>query len=143
MRCDEILQHEVTFVRPGDHVHVAATKMREANIGFLPVCEEDSTVVGVLTDRDLAMRIVADQWSGATPVRDVMTTEGLVTCRPDDELEVAADLMREHQVERVVITDEEDRLLGVVSLADVVHYASEDKIAEAMRDVTDREVTPS
>ncbi len=140
MRCDEILEREAIVVRPGDQVRVAAMKMREANIGFLPVCDRGGAVVGVLTDRDLTLRVLAEDRPGTTPVGDVMTAEDLVACRPDDEVSVAANLMREHQVGRVLVTGEDGRLWGVISLGEIAHFASDDEIGEAMRDVTDREV---
>ena len=140
MRCEEIVMREPECVRPDDPARLAAEKMREANVGFLPVCDLQNVVVGVVTDRDLATRLVADARPATTFVSDVMTSEGLVTCRPDDDLAEAARLMREHAVGRVVLTDDADHLMGVVSLADLVRYLEEPDSVDVMRDVTDREV---
>lgn len=139
MRCDQFLTRAPESIAPDDPVQLAAVRMREANIGFLPVCDAERTVVGVLTDRDLAVRLVAEGKPATTPVRELMTEEDLVACRPDDDLEEVGRLMREHGVARVLVTDEQDHLVGVVSLADVVRQLGDDESVDAMRDVTERE----
>ena len=140
MRCEDVIGRELQFVRPEDHVHLAARKMRDANVGLIPVCDDDHVLVGVITDRDLALRVLANEWPANTRVAEVMTQDGLVTCRPDDDLASAMRLMRESQVSRVVVTDADDHALGVVSYADVVHRAAGSDTAELMRDVTEREI---
>jgi CBS domain-containing protein len=140
MRCDAILIRDPVFVSPSDTVQRAALIMLESNVGFLPVCDAERHVIGVLTDRDLVTRILAEGRSQETPVRDVMTAEDIVTCRPDDEIEEPGRLMREHGIGRIVVSDEENTLAGVVSLADIVRYENESDSAEVWRDVTEREV---
>ena len=85
MRCESIMTAEVETVRSGDTVTEAARKMRDLNIGFLPVCDRDGVVDGVITDRDIAMRVVAERRSASTKVDDVMTSD-VVACSPDDDV---------------------------------------------------------
>jgi CBS domain-containing protein len=140
MRCEELLVRAIESVSPDDTAQFAALKMRESNVGFLPVCDSERNVVGVLTDRDLATRLVADGQPATTPVRRIMTKEDIVTCQADDELDEPERLMREHEIGRVVVVDDQDHLAGVVSLADIVRYQDEGESVDAVRDVTEREV---
>lgn len=140
MRCEEILTRRPEFVSLEDTAQLAAIKMRESNIGFLPVCDSKRVVAGVLTDRDLTVRLLAEGLPPTTPVRSLMTKEDIVTCAADDELDEPERLMREHGIGRVVVTDDQERLIGVISLADVVRYQGDEEGATAFRDVTEREV---
>lgn len=142
MRCDEVMTRDVLSVAPTDPATTAARRMRDANIGFLPVCERDRTVVGALTDRDIVMRLVAEGFAVQTNVREIMTRE-VIACRPEDDLEEAERLMAEHKKERVMVTDKAGHLLGVIGLADLVQRASDERSAETLRRVTEREIAPS
>ena len=103
----------------------AARLMQELDIGFLAVTEE-TELVGTVTDRDIVCRAVAlGQDVRDATVRSVMTP-GLVYCYEDDELGAAAALMVEKQIQRLVVIDRENRLVGVVSLGDLASW-SEDK----------------
>ncbi len=139
MRCETIMKRDVLYVTPEDSAQRAAFIMREQNVGFLPVCDEGGCVVGTLTDRDLAIRVLAD---GADPretlVADVMTRE-LVACAPDDDLTDAERLMAEYGKSRIVITDEADHLIGVISLSDVVQRDSNRHAAHTLRKIVSRE----
>ena len=102
MKLNEIMTREVEVVQPDDTLQVAAQKMRQWNIGFLLVFQGDQ-VLGVLTDRDIIMRAIAD---GANPrnarVRDYMTTP-VVHCFEDENIDDVAGLMQDHQIRRVVV----------------------------------------
>jgi CBS domain-containing protein len=75
MQCKEIMKHEVEFVVPGETVQKAAMTMRDHNIGFLPVCDETRKVLGTITDRDLALRVLAPAKQPSTRVQDVMNRD--------------------------------------------------------------------
>src|SRR4030095_6403521 len=86
MRCDEIMKRNVECVRSGDTVQLAARKMRDMEVGFLPVCDDGMRVRGAIPARDITLRVVADDRSAAnTAVSSVMTHE-VVACRPSDEV---------------------------------------------------------
>ena len=85
MRCREIMKKDVECVSATDTAQAAAKRMRDVNVGFLPVCDQSKRVLGTITDRDLAIRVLADASPSTTRMEDVMTRE-VVCCRPDDEL---------------------------------------------------------
>lgn len=120
MKIKEIMTSDVEIVRPGDSLQTAAQKMRERDVGFLPVFDGDE-LIGVVTDRDLAVRAMAD---GANPRevlgRDLLTSPAIY-CFDDQDLEDAARLMHLNRIRRLVILRRKDaRLAGVVSLGDLV-----------------------
>jgi CBS domain-containing protein len=118
MWISEIMTSAVESVRPGDTLQEAAMKMRELGVGPLPVCENQS-VVGMVTDRDITVRAVAEGHDPrTTTVRDVMSEE-VVCCYDDQEIEVAARLMQSKQIRRVLVLNRDKRLVGIVTLADL------------------------
>ncbi|MBI2390664.1 MAG: CBS domain-containing protein [Deltaproteobacteria bacterium] len=141
MRCDEVMSREVQSVRQRDTVLAAAKLMRHANVGFLPVSDDDGRVVGALTDRDIVVRLAADGRDWHTPIGDIMTTE-LVSCRPHDGLEIAEQLMRAHHTARVVCVDDDGRARGVVSLSDVARNDDPIVVAETLGEIVTREPSP-
>jgi CBS domain-containing protein len=118
MQICDIMTPNVETIRPDDTLQEAALKMRELEIGLLPVASEDQ-VVGVVTDRDMVVRAIA-RGLGAlcTPVCDVMTPE-VVCCFEEDDAEEAARLMQERRLRRLLVFDRNLRLSGVVSLGDL------------------------
>ncbi|MEO6419100.1 MAG: CBS domain-containing protein [Polyangiaceae bacterium] len=116
----------------------AAQKMRVANIGFLPVCDEDGRVLGAVTDRDIAVRLVAEGRSPSTPVREVMTNE-VVACRPSDDLHRAEQIMSTQRKSRIVCVDDERHLVGVISLSDIAQFEEAERAGRTVKNVTDRE----
>ena len=119
MLCETLMKTSVECVTPDESVVSAARLMRDGNLGFLPVCEEYSgRVLGAVTDRDIALRLVAERRPLWTRVEDVMTRD-VIACSPDDDLDAAHDLMAENQVSRIMCIDDDDQLVGVISLSDV------------------------
>lgn len=124
MQCKEIMEQNVQFVFADEKVGSAAEMMRDAEIGFVPVCDpENKTIVGTLTDRDIAIRIVAERKATETPVSEVMTTAPIF-CHSDDDIAQARELMESHQVSRMIVLDNHERLAGVISLADIAEDES-------------------
>jgi CBS domain-containing protein len=118
MKCREIMKSDVAFVHESERAWAAAALMRDRNVGFLPVCDQAGRVIGTLTDRDLAIRIVADGISSDRNVGEIMTPE-VVCCSPDDDVERAAELMEGHHKGRIMCVDNDGRVVGVISFADV------------------------
>ncbi len=117
--------------------------MREHSVGFLPVCDAEHRVVGVLTDRDIVVRAcAANRALDATRVEAVMTKE-VVSCRPSHGIRHAEALMIEHRKQRIVVIDEDHRLVGVISLSDVVQYEKPAQSARALAGVASRKYDPS
>jgi CBS domain-containing protein len=141
MRCEEIMKRDVECVDPKQPVQEAARRMRDANIGFLPVCDSNKKVLGAITDRDIAIRIVAEGRPPTTAAADVMTRE-VVSCRPDADVRDAEQLMGTRQKSRMIVADEGGRLVGVISLSDIAQVEEGSRASETMKQVTDREARP-
>jgi CBS domain-containing protein len=139
MRCDEIMKHDPRRVSPQTTVETAAAWMRDGDFGFLPVCDETGVVLGAITDRDIAVRVVATGMPTSTPVSQVMTPR-VVACRPDEDLERAEELMQRGQVSRIVCVDDDGRLRGVLSLSDIAQADEGAGAIETLRQVSEREV---
>lgn len=141
MRCHELMKTDIAFVRPSDQVRHAAELMKSRNVGFVPVCSDERKVVGVITDRDIAVRCVADGRPATTAVREVMTRE-IVACRPEDDVKTAELAMARHQRSRILCLGDHQYLLGVISLSDFAPAGLKDD-AEALLDrVSKRESGP-
>jgi CBS domain-containing protein len=119
MKIGKVMTASPESVAPDDTLQVAAWKMRDLDVGPLPVCDGDR-LIGILTDRDIAVRAVAEgRDPKATRVRDVMT-EDLIYCFDDDQTRDAARIMQENQVRRLLVLNRDMRLVGIVALADLV-----------------------
>ena len=140
MTCQDIMKNKVECLNAQETVEAAARRMKECDIGFLPICDADGRVLGTLTDRDIAIRCVSEGKALTTPVSDVMTKE-VVACKPGDDISKAQELMRKHKKSRILVCDDSDRLVGVISLSD---FAQEDQdtAAKTLAEVAEREVHP-
>lgn len=116
MRVADVMTKNVHVVNPDDTVAAVARHMADNDIGFLPVGDHDR-LVGMITDRDIVVRCVADGRDGNTRVSDVMTTD-VKYCFDDEELSDVAHNMGDQQVRRLPVVNRAKRLVGVVSLAD-------------------------
>jgi len=138
-RCADFMKANPQSVLEIDSLRQAAELMAAANIGFLPVCDADGKVIGTITDRDIVVRGVAlgADLEGGT-VGDLMS-RNVVACRPDDELSIVEQFMAYYQVSRLVITDERDMLMGVISLSDIAEREPAKRAARTLRAVSARE----
>src|SRR3990172_6094227 len=120
-RCDEVMTKNPVCCLPDDMVVKVAQLMKRENIGPIPVIENEETrkLVGIVTDRDLALKIVAEGLDAkSTKVEAVMTRE-VVTCHADDDLQKALDAMAEHQLRRIPVVDNDNKIIGIIAQADV------------------------
>ncbi|ABS27671.1 CBS domain-containing protein [Anaeromyxobacter sp. Fw109-5] len=142
MLCREVMKSEVETFRETDSVLAVALRMREVNIGFVPICDADGHPLGALTDRDIALRVCGeDRRASETRTGAVMTRE-IITCRESDPIEAAEELMARYRKSRMMIVDEDGRLVGVISLSDVVEEEDDRRAAETMRQISEREIHP-
>ena len=119
MQVKDIMTANVECIGPEDTLQDAARKMRDRDVGPLPVCGDDDRLVGMITDRDIVIRAVAEgRDPKATPVREAMTEE-IVTCFAEDDVDDAARTMRERQIRRLIVLDADKRLAGIVALGDL------------------------
>ena len=119
-KCSEVMTKDPVCCLPHDPVVAAAILMKTQNIGPVPVVEDERTrkLVGIVTDRDLVVKVVPDGRGANTRIQDVMTREP-VACRSEDNLGKALAMMSQYQVRRLPIIDADGRLLGIISQADV------------------------
>jgi CBS domain-containing protein len=139
MRCEEIMKKDVQCVSPRDTVEGAAIRMRDENVGFLPVCDQAKKVLGTLTDRDIVVRVVASRTPVTTPIETVMTRE-IVACRPQDDIQKAEQLMMQKHKSRIMCIDDAGRLVGVISLSDLAQHEDATRALDMLRRITEREV---
>ena len=136
MQVREIMTEDPACCGPDDSVQEAARLMVQNDCGEVPVVDESGRPVGVITDRDIACRCVAEGKDLDTPVSEVMSAP-VVTVTPDTDLDECCAKMEESQVRRIPVVDEEGRCCGIVSQADVARVASERETAELVRDVSE------
>ena len=137
MRVKEVMTRGAECARPDDSIAAAAQRMKDLDVGALPVCGDGDRLVGMLTDRDITVRATAGCCDPAgTCVKDVMTPDILYVFE-DQEVAEAARLMKENQVRRLVVLNRDKRLAGIVSLGDLaVHTGDEHLAAETLEHVS-------
>jgi len=116
-------------------VSYAAKMMRDEDVGAAPIVEGDK-LIGMLTDRDIAIRLVAEgKEPDSTMVRDVMSSR-TITIEPDTDLNEALRMMAEHQLRRLPVVDDDGRLLGIVAQADLARQAEDAKVGETVKQIS-------
>ncbi len=139
MQVQEIMHRGAEVIDPNTMIRDVAMKMRADNIGALPVGENDR-MIGMVTDRDIVVRAVANNsLPGNTAVRDVMS-EHIYYCYEDADVEEAARIMAEHQVRRLPVVNRDKRLVGMLALADLGRSGTEAamKALEGVSEPTDQ-----
>jgi CBS domain-containing protein len=139
MRCEDIMKRDVECVSPQDTVQTTAARMRDQQVGFLPVCDAKKSILGAVTDRDLAVRVLAAGLPATTRVEQVMSPE-VIACRPEDDLRRAEELMTRNHKSRIMCVTEKGVLMGVISLSDVAQAENASRAARTMRGVSEREI---
>ena len=134
MKVSEVMTRDVQTVRPDQPVREAASFMLTADAGSIPVTDGDR-LIGMITDRDIAVRGIAKGYGPDTPVRELMTND-IIAARESDDVEEAASRMGEAQVRRLPVIDDQERLCGIVSLGDLSRDADEDCAAQALEGVS-------
>ncbi|MGB8981106.1 MAG: CBS domain-containing protein [Anaerolineales bacterium] len=136
MKLNEIMTREVVILQPDDSLQSAAKKMRDHDIGFLPVCDGE-TLLGVLSDRDITIRALADGMDVNIMLgRDLMTAPAIY-CFEDQDVSEAARIMEENQIRRLVVVSRDDkRLVGVISLGDLARNGTAQLSGKVLRKVS-------
>ena len=131
----DLMSRDVKVISPDMTIREAASQMRDGDFGMLPVGENDR-MIGTITDRDIAIRGVAEGKDAGTKVRDVMS-EGISWAYEDDSVEAAARIMSERQVRRLPVVDRDKRLVGIIALGDLAVESSEVRpTAEALSGIS-------
>jgi len=125
--CSEVMTKNPSCCLPTDTVSKAAQWMKNEKVGSIPVIENEKTkkLIGIVTDRDLALQVIADgRDAKTTKVSEVMTHE-VVTCSVDDDIQDAVDAMAENQLRRIPVVDKDYKIVGIISQADVATRVDE------------------
>jgi CBS domain-containing protein len=134
MKISEVMTRDVQTVRPDQTAREAASFMLSADAGAIPVIEDDR-LVGMITDRDIAVRGVAEGHGPETPVRELMTND-IVAARIDDNVDDIAARMSEAQVRRLPVIDDQQKLCGIVSLGDLSQQGDDSAAEQALEGIS-------
>ncbi len=139
MKCEDVMTRDPKCCVPTDNAMRAAKLMKIEDVGSVPICGSHETrrLVGIVTDRDLALQVVATgRDPQRTPLGEIMTREPL-TCRWDEELEVALGRMESSQVRRIPVVDRNGLLAGIISQADIaLRSRNAQKTAEVVEEIS-------
>jgi CBS domain-containing protein len=131
----DLMSRDVQVIGPDMTIGEAAKKMRDGGFGMMPVGEHDR-MIGTISDRDIAIRAVAESKDAGTKVREVMS-EGIAWVYEDDSVEQAATIMSKRQVRRLPVVDRDKRLVGIVALGDFAVDSSEIRpAAQALAEIS-------
>ncbi|GMU02723.1 CBS domain-containing protein [Corallococcus caeni] len=134
-RVSDVMTSDVEIVRPSDSLRVAAEKMRARNVGPIPVCDGDE-LVGIVTDRDIVVRAVAQGLDmERTQVAQAMT-RGVESVYDDDDLTQAAQKMRASRIRRILVLNRDKRLVGILALGDIAAELSDQESGRTLEEVS-------
>jgi CBS domain-containing protein len=138
-KCSDIMTEDLVYCLPNDPVSKVAQLMKKEDIGPVLIVdnERDKTLVGIVTDRDLALKVVGEARDPQnTRVEEVMTRK-LITCRADDDVESAMNAMAQYQLRRIPVVRDNMKLVGIISQADVATRVDEpEKTAEVVKEIS-------
>lgn len=135
MKVKDVMHNGATCVEPSTPVREIAKRMRDTDVGAIPV-KADGHLVGIVTDRDITCRALADTGNVAKmTAKDVMTKD-VVCCSPEDDVEVAIEAMEAKQLRRLPVTDSHKTMIGMLSLGDISHKVSKELSGEVLRSVS-------
>jgi len=132
-KISEVMTSDVKVVRPDDSVQNAAAIMADQEVGALPVCD-GTRLQGMITDRDIAVRAVANGRGSDTPVREVMS-EDIIWCSEDDDTQEVLRRMGDSQIRRIPVLDSNRNLIGIVALGDLA-LEDEENVDETLREIS-------
>jgi CBS domain-containing protein len=133
--CSQVMKQKVHSIDAGMTVADAARIMKSELIGFLPICDTERHPIGVITDRDIVLRVVAADLRGATKVHQVMSHDP-VRCAPDTSLVEAEELMLKRKTRRILVVDAHDCLVGLITLSDIAQHQQPFEAARWYRELS-------
>ena len=140
MKCKDVMTQKVVCCFPDDSVEKAAKKMKKNNIGSLPILKnkENKKLIGIITDRDLALKVVGKNHNPeSTKIKKIMT-KNVVTCLANDDLQKALDLMAENQLRRIPVVDKKNQVVGFIAQADIATRLDQaEKTAKVVKDISE------
>jgi CBS domain-containing protein len=131
----ELMTPNPEHLSADDTLVTAAQRMRDADVGSLPICTDDGQVTGIVTDRDIVVKCIADGGDPSTATAGSIASEMVYTVGPDDQIENALSVMEDHQVRRLPIV-ENGKLVGMLAQADVARTMSEPRVGEVVEEIS-------
>jgi CBS domain-containing protein len=138
-KCSDVMTKNPVCGLPNDMVVDVAELMKGGNIGSIPVIENEQTkkLIGIVTDRDLTLKVVAKGLDAKSTKVETVMTRKLVTCLADDDLQKALDAMAEHQLRRIPVVDADNKIVGIIAQADVATRVDQpEKTAEMVKEIS-------
>lgn len=138
-KCNEVMTKEPVCCLPGDTAAKVAQLMQRDNLGSIPVIENDQTqkLVGILTDRDLVLKVIAKGQDAKTTKVETIMTRQMVTCQAEDDVQQAVDAMAKHQLRRILIVDNDHKIVGIIAQADIATRVNQPaKTAEMVKEIS-------
>jgi CBS domain-containing protein len=132
----ELMTVKPRTVKAGDSVVEAATLMRGEDAGLAPIVDGDR-LVGVVTDRDIAIRVVAEGRDPQSTKVEEVASQNVVTIDPQQELDEALRLMAQHQLRRLPVVEEDGKLVGIVAQADVARHADSERTGQVVEEISE------
>jgi CBS domain-containing protein len=139
-KCSDVMTKNVVTCTPQTRITEVAQMMKNEDIGPLLVVDNNDsrTLVGIITDRDIVLKVIADGQDPRTTSAGEAMSKKLVTCRPDDEVSVAMQAMAQFQLRRIPVVGENMKLLGIISQADLATRVDEpEKTGEVVREISE------
>lgn len=138
-KCNDVMTKNPVCCLPNDMAAKAAELMKSNDIGSIPVIENEQNkkLVGIVTDRDLTLKIVAAGLDAKSTKVDAVMTRNVVTCHADDDFEKALKAMSENQLRRIPIVDDDNKIVGIIAQADVAIDGNHpEKTAEMVKEIS-------
>ena len=135
MKVREVMTRDVEVARPNDSIQSVAKQMAQLDVGSMPVCD-GQRIQGMVTDRDITIRAVAQGLSSDSPISQVMTGN-LEYLYDDDDLDHAADKMADSQIRRLPVVDRDNQLVGIVSLGDLAREHKEKVMGRTLEEISE------
>lgn len=137
--CQDVMTGKPVCCTPKDTVQRVAQLMKEQDVGSIPVCDsrESGRLVGIVTDRDIAIKVVAEGRDPARTDAGAVMTREIFSCRPDDNVEEAISTMQRQQIRRIPVVDDNGHIVGIIAQADIAtRLRAPDKVAETVAEVS-------
>jgi CBS domain-containing protein len=138
-KSNEVMTKKTVCCLPDDLAVDAAQLMKNEHVGSIPVIEDQQTrkLVGIVTDRDLAIRIVSEGLDAKSTKVESIMTRNVVTCKAEDDLQTVVDAMSKHQLRRIPVVDDDNKVLGIIAQADVaIHFDHPKKTAAMVKEIS-------
>ena len=136
MKVKDLMTGAVEFVHPENSITQAAKKMTRNNVGSLPVINDGQEAIGIITDRDITTRVVS---RGLDPTEAKVTeamTEDPVFCKESDDTQTAAEIMKDKQIRRLLVKDDEGNFIGIIALGDIALNESKSLSGDVLEDIS-------